>query len=324
MASRRADHPAAPFVLVVGADDQARLVASAVERARGRAFVVDLTHTPPPLSDCDGILLAGGARSGTRLDQARAVYVRHLPWSPLMPSADEVARGRFRDWRDRYTATREKSALGVALLRTLDDGRRLFVNHLAAVDLHVEKPWQLALLRRAKVRVPRSLATSSPDDAAAFVASCAAAQRDVVYKPVSGGAQARLFVDDDRPRLRLLVDAPALFQERIDGAEHRVYVLDGDVIACFALPTSGVVDARERMTEAKRVSAPRAVAAVACAAARALGLVFCAVDVRTPPGDAPVVLEANPTPSIMHYEDPRDGRIVRALANFLVVRARRG
>ncbi len=210
----------------------------------------------------------------------------------------------------------------------LDDGKRAFVNAPGAVELHLQKPWQLALLARAHIPVPKSLATSGAAAAAAFLSELAGRGSEGVYKPVAGGAQARLFVDDDLARLWQLGAAPALFQERVVRDERqdewRVYVLDGVVVAAFALPTRGVVDARENLAAVKRARPPAEVADVAVRAARALGLVFTAVDVRGG-GDDVVVLECNPTPALEPYDSLAGAgqrKIVTTLAAHLVARAR--
>ena len=285
-----------PLVLVIGDDAHARVLAAALDRHGVDARVVDLDHHDAlSLDERGGVFVSGHDVSG-----ARAVVLRRLPRDA--PAGDAGAR--------------ERAALCHAALRVLDDGARVFVHPVAALALHQQKPLALALLTRAGVCVPESLATSDARAAHAF----AMRHREIVVKPLAGGAPARLLEPTDVQRLSLAGAAPLFLQRRVRGPEHRVYLLGGRVLVAFAVPTDGVIDARERVHEARRVPCPRAVRAAALAAARAPRLPFCAVDVRTDLDGSAVVLDVNATPSLLDYPD--DGQISARFAVWLVARLR--
>lgn len=55
--------------------------------------------------------------------------------------------------------------------------------------------------------------------------------------------------------------------------------------------------------------------------ARVLDLVFTAVDLRRRPDGGFVALEFNPAPAVAFFEDPREGRILHRLGEWLVAHA---
>jgi len=93
----------------------------------------------------------------------------------------------------------------------------------------VAKPFQHRRFAAAGLPVPESLATSDPAALETFVETV----EDVVYKPVAGGGYATELTEADLSpdRLEKLSNSPVLFQERVDGENYRLYVLDGEVIA---------------------------------------------------------------------------------------------
>jgi glutathione synthase/RimK-type ligase-like ATP-grasp enzyme len=300
-------------VLLVGNDEHAAFVSSAVERAGGVVVALDPLRLPHLSLREDGAVDVDG-------DVASAVYIKSLPSASPLPSAAEIEASAFDDWRDRMTAAREThslllSALGAAALAGVP-----VVNTVESIALHIEKPRQMALLAKAQVPVPATLATNDPSAVRAFAA--AHAHASVIYKPLSGGAQARLLVSDDLAddRLALLAHCPVLLQERVMGEERRVYVLAGTALAAFAVPTAGAVDARENLAHVTRCSLTPELAAVAVRASAACGTVFSAVDLRLT-ASGPVVLEVNPTPAIAFHDPDPNGDVVTALARFLVTAA---
>jgi glutathione synthase/RimK-type ligase-like ATP-grasp enzyme len=203
-------------------------------------------------------------------------------------------------------------------LRSLAVQGAHFVNPVEQHDLHHLKLHQLELLARVGIHVPESLATSDPKALRAFVGR----HKGVIYKPLAGGTLVRkLSKDDLKPaRLGLLASAPVLFQEQIQGDELRAYVLDGEVVAAFVAPTKGVADVRERLDRFRPAKMTREEQDVCAKAVKATGLVFSGLDVRRAKRGL-VVLECNPTPAIAFHDDPRKGRVITALASYLVARA---
>lgn len=272
-----------PLVLCVGDDAQSRALAAALDQAGADGRVIDSTDALS-LDERGGV-----AVSGHDVGVARTLVVRQLPASPLARCA----------------------------LHALDDGSRLVLHPIAALELHQQKPLALARLARAGVRVPESLATNDPRAARDFLMR----HHEVISKPVAGGALARLVPRDAAVGASPMVQAPTLLQRRVRGPEHRVYLLGGRVLITFWVPHDGVIDARERLHEARRVRCPTPVRTAALAAARALSLPFCAVDLRSDEDGAAVVLDVNPTPSLLDYPD--DGLVLHSLAAWVRAACRR-
>ena len=299
-------------VLVVGNDEHAAFVSAAVARAGGEVTALDPSSIPRRAASLeDGRVFIDGVAV-----DVKSAYVKSLSFGAPLPTAAEIERREFSSWRDRFTAERERHSFVASLLKALTTAGVVVVNPVHTFEQHTQKAHQSAMLARAGVAVPSTLATCDPEAARAFVARQQARGHDVIYKPLAGGAEARLFVADDDARLAALAACPALFQERILGVEVRAYVLAGRGVGAFQVPSAGVVDARANLHRAQPTELARSTWDVACAAVAACGLVFAAVDLRV--SDRAVVLEVNPAPAITFYDARPDGAVVTALARFLV------
>lgn len=300
-------------VISAGLDDTAVAVAEAIRRRRVDALFFD-THRVPAQA-CLSLGEGAALLDGRSLGACGAAYVKSV--SLAIPAADVAdVRARPLDrWPHRWAAERERQCMLASVVRWIEHTGATVVNPARAIEWHVLKPLQAEVLQRAKVRVPRSLATNDARAVLAF------AERfgELIYKPIAGGATVRSVRRDELTPARLaqLSTAPVLFQERVFGREFRVYVLDDEPVQAFEVPVDGAVDARVNVERAVRARLPRVVWDTCRRAARALGLIFTAVDVRVTPAGEPVVLECNPTPSISFYEPGSKGRIVQALASFL-------
>lgn len=302
-------------VVSAGTDETAVGVQQALTRLGARVHFFDTSLVPEasPLSLHDGEVRAGDVR----LSDARSVYVKSVHLAVPLFDVDSLAQRKPKPWPQRWVAERERHALITSALRTMEAAGTHFVNPVSRFEVHLLKPLQRELLARAGVHVPASLTTNDPQAVRAF----AEAHGEVIYKPLAGGALVRKLTAPDLRRLASLATAPVLFQERIEGLEYRVTVLAGEVVGAYLLPARGVVDAREVLERAKKVKAPRQVAAACVKAADALGLVFTSVDVRVNDDGEPFVLECNPTPSIAFYESPSRSPILKALAAHLLAHA---
>ncbi|RYZ37875.1 MAG: hypothetical protein EOO71_26270 [Myxococcaceae bacterium] len=138
-----------------------------------------------------------------------------------------------------------------------------------------------------------------------------------------GGALVQKIGEADltEERMALLANCPVLFQQQIQGDEFRAYVLDGEPVAAFRIPTEGVVDARQNLDKVKPGRLPKEAWELCIRGAKALGMVFTAVDLRRTPEGAFVALEFNPTPAISFFDDPRDGKVITRLSSYLVAKA---
>lgn len=306
-------------VAIIGTrgDDASRYVAAAVERRGGTPLVMETDTIPDalPLSWDDGRVQLGPSR----LSDVRSFYVKTLRISLPMPEPGAMAERNFQRWQDQYLAERERQSLLYGVLHSLALDASTFINPVEAIAAHGLKLQQLDRLRRAGLPVPPTLASSSPEAVRDFVSR----HRSVIYKPLAGGAMVRRLEagDLEAQRLELLENCPVLFQAEIPGDEFRAYVLDGEPVAAFQIPTEGVVDARANLSQARAAELPPDVWELCLKAAATLGMVFTAVDLRRTPDGASVLFECNPTPAISFFDDPRDGVVVSRLAEHLVSHA---
>ncbi|MBK7860434.1 MAG: hypothetical protein IPJ65_17840 [Archangiaceae bacterium] len=305
-------------IISTAGDPHAAFVADAVSRRGAGVLFVD-TRSTASLTSEDGRISVGGAK----LDGVGCAYLKSMHVSLPMIDAEAMPESAFVTWQERYVAERERYSFVAAVLRGLTAEGRTVVNPLESIDLHFLKLHQLRLLAAAGLPVPSTLATSEPARVRAF----AARHRSVIYKPFAGGAAARRLLPEDLAddRLAELAHCPVLFQEERVGDEFRVYVLDGQPVAAFQIPTDGLTganaDARTMLDQAKPAELPPATWELVIRAARALSLIFAAADLRVSADGECCLLELNPTPAISFFDDPVDGKVISRLADFLVSRS---
>lgn len=299
------------MILLAGArhDPQVRRVAKAL-RGRGAACrILDA----PAFPETTRLELGGaGMRlNGKPLPRPDAVYLRALGWHPLSPAFARDLAGRPRGLVAQCDETR---ALLESLVAEWERAGVPVVNTLEANEQHSRKPLQLRRLEDAGVPVPPWLATN---DAAAVRRFVRGAGR-TVYKPLAGGALVQPVTPDDLAdeRLAALALAPVLFQQFVEGAPLRVFVV-GNRAAAAAEIQSDALDyrANEQAVVATRLTPDER--RIALCAARACGMPFAGVDlIRGPAG--PVVLEANPSPMFAVFEDKTGCDVAGPLAGLLM------
>ena len=301
-------------VVSSAADQHARHVVNAIERAGAEVCYLDPAMVPErlPLSWTEERITLG-ERS---LEEIRSVYIKSVRYSLPVVDPRDAAERAFCRWQDKLIAERERHAFLGAILRNFRVHGATVVNPLETFDLHFMKPYQLAVLFRAGFPVPKSVATCDPEAVQTFAAKF----DEVIYKPIGGGAHVRLLTESDLTpeRLGLLCKAPVLFQERIPGREFRAYVLDGEPVQAFEVPTAEHVDVRANLRHTQPASLPENVWEACVRAADHLGLVFSGIDLRIRPDESFAILELNPTPAISFYDDPVEGVVITRLADFLV------
>jgi hypothetical protein len=177
-----------------------------------------------------------------------------------------------------------------------------WANHPARGEAAARKPLQLALARACGLRAPRTLVTSDPAAARAFVEELGGAGR-VVYKHLSAvpgvGRETQLVDRDALARLDQCRYAPVVFQERVPGALDLRVAVAGDAVFAASLDARGSaypLDWRVDF-ERVRVAADRVADAVADglrAMLARLGLSYGAFDLRRTPDGEEVFLELNP------------------------------
>lgn len=213
-----------------------------------------------------------------------------------------------------YAAERERYASWLAWLKTAPLHGRMIVNPVDTLIIHFAKPYQMESLRMAGIPIPATLITS---DAKLLLDFCK--HREVVYKPVAGGALCRLLTEDDKQpeRLTALASAPVQFQEYIAGDDLRVFVLDGRVIASFLVAGEGI-DYREQTSRLEYYPVSDEIAQMCVRACDTLGLIFSGVDLKLRPDGSVVMIECNPSPMFEGFDRVAPVPIVQQLASYLI------
>jgi hypothetical protein len=165
-------------------------------------------------------------------------------------------------------------------------------------------------------QVPRSCLTNSPAQAHSFFDECGG---DVIFK---GASSAKTWATRYEPsvhegRLPLLATGPALFQERIDGPDVRVHVVQDRTFA--ELIESPRLDYRRGGGNTySPIELPGNIAKGCAQLTTACGIPFLGVDfkIKVATGEW-FFLEANSMPCFEGYDRRAKGRISRALIDYL-------
>jgi len=305
------------------ADPHCEALAAEARRRGAEVAWVDpeaLEREVPLRDDASGMSLGG-----VRIDDAGAALVRAVP----LPSAPAVEReGEWvlhEDWFAGYMQSRERAALYACWLRGLEHAGVPVVNPLEAGASVAFKPYQLRVLRRLGAPLPRTIITNDPEE----VRRLAAEVGEVVYKPLEGGALARLLDGAAAERLELLRKAPAIFQERIRGADVRVVLVGERLVSSVEVVTPEAgrhLDFRADPAyasgdaEYRPAPLPPEIERLCLGAVRACRLVVAGVDLKRS-GDEWVFLELNSAPLYLDVERKTGAPISAAIIEELISRA---
>lgn len=301
-------------VALVGSSDdqQVRAVAAALD-ARDTEWVVwDSDQWPgeTPLS----FEIASEIRTtvGTPVvpDELSAVYFRRIGFDPRGPEFEDTLSDRPYSLVNQL---REYRGLLISVLQYLETSGVPVVNPPRAMSIHSMKPYQLAVFADADLSVPETLTTNDPDEVASFVDRVG----EAIYKPVAGGGHAQLVTPTElsTDRLERLANAPVQFQERLDGTNYRVFVVDGEAVATARIHSENL-DYRTGEHTVEGTDAPAPIESAAVRAADCLGLDFSGVDFVVG-DDGFGILEANPSPMFAGFDEQAGTDVAGHLASFL-------
>ncbi len=265
---------------------------------------------------------AAGLRwNGVDLREPRIDAVLVSAQSPEFPLDDVFAlqadgRLDWPSWYQHYGVQRDRADTLLGFLLTLElEGVAMF-NPPSRTLTSRRKPYQLQVLRRAGCPVPETLITNDPVAARDFLGHFA----NVVAKPVAGGSltlSASALAPADLERLRR---APAILQERIQGRDLRVVVVDDRVVSSVAVNVPpGTLDFRADETYQSGCASydeaplPAAVEQLCVRAARTLGLRFTGIDIKLTEDGEYVFLECNSSPIYLDVELKTGHPITEAL-----------
>jgi glutathione synthase/RimK-type ligase-like ATP-grasp enzyme len=304
------EHP----IVIVGAleDAHARAVYEGV-RARGfDPVVLDAQQFPEQLGIALGHELDDIVIDGRRVGRPAAVYVRSLYQSPagFGVDADEAMRD---NWMRTLLAFRERSTLlSAILLRWERLGCALY--NPPSVGVNITKPYQIALLRAAGLPVPETLWTNDPAAVRRFCEG-----REVIFKPVAGGAATRKLGPEDLSDARLakLGAAPVCFQALLPGDDVRVYVIDDQVVCALRIVTEAI-DFRQNEQQIEAIELAPEVAAMCVRAAAVIGLPYTGMDIKADRDGRYRILELNPSAMFLGFESRANVEICGPLCDALV------
>lgn len=238
---------------------------------------------------------AGGPVDLARVD---AVWWRRVQPFTVDPAITSVERRHF-----------AASETGQAVYGMLDSMDCAWVNPRQADAAAHHKPLQWSVARALGLRVPRTLVTTQPAAARAFVQALGLGR--VVFKAflasIEEWRETRLVEAEDLQRLELLRYAPVIFQEYIPGVDLRITVVGQRVFAAEidARHSSYPVDMRMVIGEGRvqAVDLPAGLQDRLLALQQRLGLVYGAIDMRRSDDGEYHFLEVNPAGQWLFVEE---------------------
>jgi glutathione synthase/RimK-type ligase-like ATP-grasp enzyme len=310
---------------ILGTDDDPQVQAVAREvRALGAEDVLiraDALDEQLPFSELDGRTIY----RGVDVEDLEGFYLRSVPaaYAPYVERDGELVL--YEDWFTTYMQERERSAFFLAWLLKLQERGKRLINPPHAASVLQYKPFQLHALRSVGARVPRTLISNDPQAVKAFHAEV----KDVIYKPVTGGAITRVLDQETLENLEHLRASPVIFQERIGGDDLRVMLAGDDIVSCVAIRTPEQhLDFRADPVYSggdatyEEVKLPEEVQAMCRQAARKCGLVFAGIDIKRAPSGEWVFLELNSSPIYLDVELKLGHPISRAIAELVAGKRR--
>ncbi|MGY2048560.1 ATP-grasp domain-containing protein [Methylobacterium sp. JK268] len=229
--------------------------------------------------------------------------------------------------------TFEATTMRLGVLHALVAAGCVVWNGPASIERSVDKAMTSLLLARHRIPTPETFVLSRRDAAAALVAREAAPGRPLVLKPLFGsqGEGLQLIVHpDDLPPEELVGRVYYLqrYVARRDGAwqDYRVFVCDGRAVAGMIRQGDGWITNVHRGGRPLPWCVPHAAAALAEAAAAAVGVAYTGIDLVEDGEGGFLVLEVNSMPAWSGLQQVTEVDIAGTIADgFLAaVRARSG
>ncbi|MBX9571656.1 MAG: hypothetical protein K2X77_22375 [Candidatus Obscuribacterales bacterium] len=290
---------------------------SVLENLGAEAVVIDTLNFPDRVTF--SLRNESPVYQGKGVEDIVAFYNRTVFYSePPYDLQDKIDAGELphlKSWYSVYAAERERQSLLGSWLRAVAFQCNRVVNPVECFHLHHLKPHQLVMLRRAGIVVPETLVTNNPEELKEFKAQV----KEVIYKPVAGGASCNLLKDEDMvpERLSLLSSAPVLFQKLHAGDDIRVFVLDGRVLCALEIETEAL-DYRGHEQAINVIDLPDAVAQMCIKAAEVCSMKFTGIDLKRSATGEFVMLEANPSPMFIGFQTRSGFPIDQELAKYLM------
>ena len=190
-----------------------------------------------------------------------------------------------------------------------------WVNSYNAIELHKTKIFQLNIMKNNNIRIPKTLITNDKD---ALIEFYEENNKNVIYKPVRGGAFTQRLTDEDlrKEQLDTLKTSPIQLQEFIDGTDIRVMAM-GNKIFPAELKTDKIDFRSDDNAVPTPVEIPDDVKEDCKKVLKLLDLKYSGIDIRKNSKDEYVFIEANPAPMFIFFEQKTNYPITESLIELL-------
>jgi glutathione synthase/RimK-type ligase-like ATP-grasp enzyme len=215
--------------------------------------------------------------------------------------------------RDKYDIIfREKVAALESFLASLEP---ISWNSLQAIELHRKKGFQLNIMSKNGIRIPKTLITNDKDILSQFYLDN---NKQIIYKPVRSGAYTKVFTEQDLLRANALANCPCQFQELVSGVDISVHAfISGEVFA--GKITSNNIDFRaDKNASLSKFELPDKVQRDCLKVLELLGLKYSRIDMRLSNEGEFVFFEANPAPVFYDFEQATKYPITQTLIKNLI------
>lgn len=191
----------------------------------------------------------------------------------------------------------------------------LVINRPAASGSNASKPYQIALVEDLGLAIPKTMVTNLSETARDFYDFVGG---QAIYKSISYVRSiVQVMKEEDLARLDTLKNCPIQMQERIEGFDVRVHVVDEAVFPTRILTSES--DYRyDKQSELEPYQLEKDLEDTCRRVAAALGLVLAGIDLRITPAGKAYCFEVNPSPAFGWYEDRTGQGISGAVADLLV------
>ncbi|MEO8577438.1 MAG: MvdC/MvdD family ATP grasp protein [Gemmatimonadales bacterium] len=250
------------------------------------------------------------------LNEVRSVWWRR----PQVPDLASVTDPQV----NLFTANEWNEAIN-GLWQLLD---ARWMNDPTLDDAASRKARQLRLAAEVGLKTPRTLITSDPARAQAFIAELGV--ENTIYKTFSCThvvwRETRRLHDEDLAQIDAVRVAPVIFQEFIPAeSDLRITHVDGQfyTAAIRSAPQQGLIDFRMSVGDAamRAEQLPVEITDKLRALMQRLGLVYGAIDMRRTPDGEYFFFEVNTAGEFLFVEDRTSLPISRAIASWLSAKA---
>ena len=298
-------------------DPQSVAMQHAYERLGHTAVVVEATALD------QGFPVAfDGSRSwygSDCLDDIWGWFLRSVPAPFTSAFQRDTQLTLYKDWYIQYMQSREKATYFLSWLLQMEHRGVTLVNGPHSAGMMQSKPLQLHVLRSLGAEIPKTLITNDPGQVRAFHREV----QNVIFKPVTGGAETQLLDASALQSLDLIKVSPVIFQERVWGDDVRVVVVGDEIVSSVAIETpSQHLDFRADPVYSsgqggyREVTLPSEIQEICRQATRECGLVLSGIDIKLHQGKH-VFLELNSAPVYLDVELKMGHPITDKIARFV-------